>query len=195
MHWASLPTRHPRVGEDPWGLAVMPVTSALSDHPLFAFTASQRGPLARPPQGHPTTRPFGFAALLGLAGAGRTRLCEPQTGCRSVSCQSCATRPSKRDEPECTLNHRSIRPTALAEYSVALPDFMGRTKKPVPTNASTGSGHLARRAALAAHARSKKLSIRVPRLPPLSSPRHRCCHAPSGHRFPDCRASTPATRC
>ena len=95
----------------------------------FAFTASQRGPLARPPQGHPTTRPFGFAALLGLAGAGRTRLCEPQTGCRSVSCQSCATRPRKRDEPECTLNHWSIRPTALAEYSVALPDFMGRTKK------------------------------------------------------------------
>ena len=27
----------------------MPVTSALSDHPLFAFTASQRGPLGDPP--------------------------------------------------------------------------------------------------------------------------------------------------
>ena len=38
----------------------------------FAFTASQRGPLARPPwpisPGHPTTRPCGFAALARSSG-------------------------------------------------------------------------------------------------------------------------------
>ena len=56
------------------------------------------------PPGHPTTRPFGFAALLGLAGAGRTRLCEPQTGCRPISCQPCATRPRKRGLGPCMLH-------------------------------------------------------------------------------------------
>jgi len=64
-------------------------------------------PLGDPP-GHPATRPCGFAALLGLAGAGRTRRYAPQTGCRPLSCQSCATRPRKRDEPRCTLDHSSI---------------------------------------------------------------------------------------
>ena len=44
----------------------------------------------------PTTRPFGFAALLGLTGDGRTRLFEPQTCCRPLSREPCATRPRKR---------------------------------------------------------------------------------------------------
>ena len=75
---------------------------------LFAFAGEPKGaacpaPLGDPP-GHPTTRPFGFAALLGLAGAGRTRLCEPQTGCRPISCQPCATRPRKRGLGPCMLH-------------------------------------------------------------------------------------------
>jgi len=55
------------------GLAVMPVTSALSDNPPFAGEpkgAACPAPLGDPP-GHPTTRPFGFAALLDLSGKPR----------------------------------------------------------------------------------------------------------------------------
>jgi len=47
-------------------------------------------------KGHPAARPCGFAALLGLTGGGRTRLCEPQTCCRPSSRQPCATRPRRR---------------------------------------------------------------------------------------------------
>ena len=112
----------------------------LPPSPHFAFTASQGGaacpaPLGDPP-GHPATRPCGFAALLGLAGAGRTRRYAPQTGCRPLSCQSCATRPRKRDEPRCTLDHSSIlRLTALEYALVAFPraDSMNH-KKAQPGN-------------------------------------------------------------
>ena len=75
---------------------------------VFRLPGEPRGaacpaPLSNPP-GHPTTRPFGFAALLGLTGAGRTRLCEPQTCCRPSSRQPCATRPHKRDLGPCALD-------------------------------------------------------------------------------------------
>ena len=58
-------------------------------------------PFPPAPLGHP-----GYAALRvhcvarscggGRRGAGRTRLFEPQTCCRPISCQPCATRPRKR---------------------------------------------------------------------------------------------------
>ncbi len=89
----------------------------------FALYGEPRGaacpaPLSDPP-GHPATRPFGFAALLGLAGIGRTRLFEPQTCCRSFSRQACATRPRKRDDNQCTLQHQVVERSAL---STRMPD-------------------------------------------------------------------------
>ena len=102
------------------------LTTPLSCSP-FAFSGEPRGaacpaPLGDPP-GHPATRPFGFAALLGLAGAGRTRLYEPQTGCRPFSCQPCATRPRKRDELRCALHHLCLSDGAHAPrgYRTARP--------------------------------------------------------------------------
>jgi len=74
------------------GLAVMPVTSALSDNPPFAFTASQRGPLARPPLAIPPgTRLRGPSGSLrwiyrgSLAGHAKTRRFAPQTPYASFS--------------------------------------------------------------------------------------------------------------
>ena len=59
-----------------WFWCLVPAV-ALSDYPLFAFYGEPRGaacpaPLSDPP-GHPTTRPFGFAALLDLSGSHKTR--------------------------------------------------------------------------------------------------------------------------
>ena len=84
------------------------------------------------PPGHPATRPFGFAVLLGLTGIGRTRLCEPQTGCRSSSRQTCATRPRKRDETQCTLNPSSIWSTAALQPHAVLPCALRKTAPSVP---------------------------------------------------------------
>ena len=73
---------------------------------VFRLPGELRGaacpaPLSDPP-GHPTTRPFGFAALLGLTGSHKTRRCAPQTCCRPISRHPCATRPRKRDRTRCT---------------------------------------------------------------------------------------------
>jgi|GEM_PF-4667267 len=112
-HPRKPPTRHPREGGDPVSSALNVETSR---HP-FAFTAShfslrgQRKVTKR--KATPTTRPFGFAALLGLTGNGRTRLCEPQTCCRPLSRQPCATRPRKRGPWVCASN----TPCALTKKS------------------------------------------------------------------------------
>ena len=79
----------------------MALPAAVSpDRWLFAFYGEPRGaacpaPLSDPP-GHPATRPFGFAALLGLTGSRKTRGYAPQTSYGSFSRQPCATRPRKR---------------------------------------------------------------------------------------------------
>ena len=63
--------------------------SVLSLSQPFAFYGEPRGaacpaPLSDPP-GHPTTRPFGFAALLDLSGSHKTRRYAPQTSYDSFS--------------------------------------------------------------------------------------------------------------
>jgi len=77
--------------------AVFHCIDVLLPSQYFASTASQGGLLAQPPLAIPPgTRlrgPAGTLRCSAWAGAGRTRLCEPQTGCRPVSCQPCATRP------------------------------------------------------------------------------------------------------
>ena len=79
------PPRHPREGGDPASPALHDDSSG---HP-FALTAShfslrgQRKVTKR--KATPTTRPFGFAALLDLSGSHKTRLFEPQTSCGSFS--------------------------------------------------------------------------------------------------------------
>ena len=65
--------------------------------------------LLRRAKGHPTTRPFGFAALLGLTGSRKTRRFAPQTSYGSFSRQPCATRPRKRGFGPCTLHLRLTR--------------------------------------------------------------------------------------
>ena len=97
---------------------------------LSPFTASQGGLLAQPPlsdpPGHPTTRPFGSAALLGLAGSHKTRRYAPQTSYDSFSRQPCATRPRKRDSGPCM---RHVRICAAGPRHLSKPLAVFRVGK------------------------------------------------------------------
>ena len=114
------------------------LTTPLSCSP-FAFSGEPKGaacpaPLGDPP-GHPTTRPFGFAALLGLAGSGRTRRYAPQTCCRSYSRQPCATRPRKRGLGPCILLF--VRPTEETDTYLRAASTASGPRLAAPKNCST----------------------------------------------------------
>ena len=122
-----------------WIFARAPLTtSELSDAPPFAFPASQGGRLPGPPwrsPGHPTTRPFGFAALLGLTGSHKTRLFEPQTSYDSFSRQPCATRPRKRGLGPCILLF--VRNPKASDTSLRTQNTASGLRLAAPKNCST----------------------------------------------------------